>query len=70
MEELFEQLLQKKRDYTDFGMIMTNYDKFDNYLKEQEKIRLKAYLERNYKETKITKPTFMKIMNFYINDYK
>jgi len=49
---------------------MTNYDKFDNYLKEQEKIRLKAYLERNYKETKITKPTFMKIMNFYINDYK
>lgn len=36
---------------------------------ENELNKLKNYIERYYKETKITLTSFLKIMNFYINEW-
>lgn len=69
MEELFGDIDKKGKHYIDFGQIMGNWEKFGRVINnEAESKRLKGYLERYYKDTKITKAILIKVMDFYINE--
>lgn len=68
IDSMFTMLDSKNRNYIEYSQIEEYWGMLDQYLNENDLNRLKNYVQRYYKDTKITKTAFLKIMSFYIND--
>jgi hypothetical protein len=68
IEQMFLKIDENKMMFIDLNQILDKWQLIEEVLEEGEQKRLKMYLERYYKETKISLPSFMKIMNFYLID--
>eukprot|EP00347_Sterkiella_histriomuscorum_P006025 403354358 len=68
VEEIFKELDLKCKSYIDINIIFDKWQVFQGIMGENECKRLRAYIERYYKDTKITLNSFFKIMNFYISE--
>lgn len=69
IEDLFEKIDVKKKGYIEFGQIVGVWGLIEELVNNDLDFRrLKGYVERYYKETKITRTVLLKIMSSFIVD--